>query len=70
MRLCRTRRSRNDPCPRICRIDTIGVTGHRPAASERCGDIDKPFPFDQTLEALVYVEQGHANGKNVVTTID
>ena len=50
-------------------IDAIGVTGHGPAASERFGDIDKTFPFDQTLEALVYVEQGHANGK-VVTTLD
>ena len=29
--------------------------------------IDKTFPFDQTLEALAYVEQGRANGKVVVT---
>jgi NADPH:quinone reductase-like Zn-dependent oxidoreductase len=29
--------------------------------------IDKPFPFDQTLEALAYVEQGRANGKVVIT---
>jgi len=28
--------------------------------------IDKAFPFDQTLEALAYVEQGRANGKVVV----
>jgi NADPH:quinone reductase-like Zn-dependent oxidoreductase len=30
-------------------------------------DIDKTFPFDQTLEALAYVEQGRANGKVVIT---
>jgi NADPH:quinone reductase-like Zn-dependent oxidoreductase len=30
--------------------------------------IDKTFPFDQTLEALAYVEQGRANGKVVVTS--
>jgi NADPH:quinone reductase-like Zn-dependent oxidoreductase len=29
--------------------------------------IDKAFPFDQTLEALAYVEQGRANGKVVIT---
>ena len=29
--------------------------------------IDKTFPFDQTLEALAYVEQGRANGKIVIT---
>ena len=29
--------------------------------------IDKTFPFDQTLEALTYVEQGRANGKVVIT---
>jgi hypothetical protein len=27
----------------------------------------KTFPFDQTLEALAYVEQGRANGKVVIT---
>jgi NADPH:quinone reductase-like Zn-dependent oxidoreductase len=31
--------------------------------------IDKTFPFDQTLQALAYVEQGRANGK-VVSTLD
>ena len=31
--------------------------------------IGKTFPFDQTLEALAYVEQGRANGK-VVSTLD
>jgi NADPH:quinone reductase-like Zn-dependent oxidoreductase len=31
--------------------------------------IDNTFPFDQTLEALAYVEQGRANGK-VVSTLD
>jgi NADPH:quinone reductase-like Zn-dependent oxidoreductase len=29
--------------------------------------IDKTFAFDQTLEALAYVEQGRANGKVVIT---
>ena len=29
--------------------------------------IDKTFPFDKTLEALAYVEQGRANGKVVIT---
>lgn len=29
--------------------------------------IDKTFPFDQTLEALAYVEQGQANGKVLIT---
>jgi len=29
--------------------------------------IDKTFPFDQTLEALAYVEHGRANGKVVIT---
>lgn len=29
--------------------------------------LDRTFPFDQTLEAMAYVEQGHANGKIVVT---
>ena len=28
--------------------------------------IDTTFPFDQTLEALAYVEQGRANGKVVI----
>ena len=31
--------------------------------------IDKTFPFDQTLEALAYVEHGRANGK-IVSTLD
>ena len=29
--------------------------------------IDKTFPFDQTLEALAYVDQGCATGKVVIT---
>lgn len=29
--------------------------------------VDRAFPFDQTLEAIDYVEQGHAKGKVVVT---
>ena len=29
--------------------------------------IDKTFPFDQTLEALAYVEEGRATGKVVIT---
>ena len=36
-------------------------TGHLRAV------IDTTFPFDQTLEALAYVEQGRANGKVVIT---
>jgi NADPH:quinone reductase-like Zn-dependent oxidoreductase len=29
--------------------------------------IDKTFRFDQTLQALAYLEQGRANGKVVIT---
>ena len=29
--------------------------------------LDRTFPFDETLEAMAYVEQGRANGKIVVT---
>jgi NADPH:quinone reductase-like Zn-dependent oxidoreductase len=29
--------------------------------------IDKTFPFDQTLDALAYIEHGRANGKVVIT---
>jgi NADPH:quinone reductase-like Zn-dependent oxidoreductase len=29
--------------------------------------IDQTFPFDQTLQALAYVEQGRANGKVIIT---
>ena len=29
--------------------------------------IDRTYPFDQTLEALAYLEQGRAKGKVVVT---
>jgi NADPH:quinone reductase-like Zn-dependent oxidoreductase len=29
--------------------------------------IGKTFPFDQTLEALAYAEQGRASGKVVIT---
>src|SRR5687767_401367 len=29
--------------------------------------IDKTFPFDQTLQALAYVEQGRSNGKVIIT---
>lgn len=29
--------------------------------------LDKTFPFDQTIDAMAYVEQGKANGKIVVT---
>jgi NADPH:quinone reductase-like Zn-dependent oxidoreductase len=29
--------------------------------------LDRTFPFDQTLEAMAYVEQGKASGKVVVT---
>jgi len=29
--------------------------------------VDKTFPFDQTLEAVAYVEDGHGNGKTIVT---
>jgi Zinc-binding dehydrogenase len=31
--------------------------------------IDKTFPFDPTLQALAYVEQGRANGKVLITTL-
>jgi NADPH:quinone reductase-like Zn-dependent oxidoreductase len=29
--------------------------------------IDRTFPFEQTLDALAYIEQGRANGKVVIT---
>ena len=29
--------------------------------------IDNMFPFDQTLDALAYLEQGRATGKVVIT---
>jgi NADPH:quinone reductase-like Zn-dependent oxidoreductase len=29
--------------------------------------LDRTFDFDETLEAMAYVEQGKANGKIVVT---
>jgi NADPH:quinone reductase-like Zn-dependent oxidoreductase len=29
--------------------------------------LDRTFPFEKTLEAMAYVEQGQANGKIVVT---
>ena len=32
--------------------------------------IDRAFPFDQTLEAVAYVEQGRAKGKVVITLAD
>ncbi len=42
-------------------LATLYDTGHlRPL-------IDKTFPFDQTLDALAYVEQGRANGKVIIT---
>jgi NADPH:quinone reductase-like Zn-dependent oxidoreductase len=36
-------------------------------AGHLCPVIDTTFPFDQTVEALAYVEQGRANGKVVIT---
>jgi NADPH:quinone reductase-like Zn-dependent oxidoreductase len=29
--------------------------------------LDRAFPFERTLDAMAYVEQGRANGKIVVT---
>jgi NADPH:quinone reductase-like Zn-dependent oxidoreductase len=29
--------------------------------------LDRTFPFDETLDAMAYVEQGRAKGKIVVT---
>jgi NADPH:quinone reductase-like Zn-dependent oxidoreductase len=31
--------------------------------------LDRTFPFDETLEAMAYVEQGRAKGKVVVTMV-
>jgi NADPH:quinone reductase-like Zn-dependent oxidoreductase len=45
----------------LAELATLYDAGHlRPV-------MDRTFPFDQTLDALAYVEQGHANGKVVVT---
>ena len=46
---------------RLCDLAALYDAGHlRPV-------IDSTFPFHHTREALAYVEQGHANGKVVVT---
>jgi NADPH:quinone reductase-like Zn-dependent oxidoreductase len=29
--------------------------------------LDRTFPFDETLDAMAYVEQGRAKGKIVIT---
>jgi NADPH:quinone reductase and related Zn-dependent oxidoreductases len=29
--------------------------------------VDRTFPFDDTIDAMAYVEQGHAKGKVVIT---
>jgi NADPH:quinone reductase-like Zn-dependent oxidoreductase len=45
----------------LCEMAALYDAGHlRPV-------IDKTFPFEQTLEALGYVEEGRANGKVVIT---
>jgi NADPH:quinone reductase-like Zn-dependent oxidoreductase len=45
----------------LAELATLYDAGHlRPV-------MDRTFPFDQTLDALAYVEQGHAHGKVVVT---
>ena len=45
----------------LCELATLYDAGHlRPI-------IDRTFPFDQTLRALAYVEQGRANGKVAIT---
>ncbi|MFD1538844.1 NADP-dependent oxidoreductase [Nonomuraea guangzhouensis] len=47
--------------PQLRELTTLIDAGHvRPV-------VDRMFPFDATLEALAYVEQGHAKGKVVVT---
>jgi hypothetical protein len=52
-----------------CRPTAPSCAGWPPvyAAARLRPLIDKTFPFDQTLEALAYVEQGRANGKAVIT---
>ena len=45
----------------LAELATLYDAGHlRPV-------MDRTFAFDQTLDALAYVEQGRANGKVVVT---
>ena len=47
--------------PQLRELTTLIDAGHvRPV-------VDRMFPFDATLEALAYVEQGHTKGKVVVT---
>ena len=45
--------------------DRVGTRLEQPDGPGSAG-IDKTFPFNQTVEALAYVEQGRANGKVVI----
>jgi hypothetical protein len=35
----------------------------------RAAQVDRLFPFDDTLDAMAYVEQGRAKGKIVITML-
>jgi hypothetical protein len=56
-------------------IDDIAarLAPHDPLAARAAGHlrpvVDRVFPFDETLEALAYVDHGRAKGKVVVTLV-
>lgn len=51
-----------------CRVPVNG-RAWRPDAGHLRPLLDKTFAFDQTLEALAYLEQGRANGKVGITRL-
>jgi Zinc-binding dehydrogenase len=54
-------------CAGAARVYTEHSVSWPPDAGHLRPLIDKTFPFDHSLEAPAYVEQGRANGKVVIT---